>query len=265
MTNRESWQCPCCGCFATVITSIQGDSDRRSNKLLLVGDRYVLEVASVVCPNSDCERLVLSAKLHHAPDVPDVPDEYREVSYSLFSLQDYPIIETKSSGKTIQEWQLLPESCAKPFPTYIPESIRKDYAEACRIRDLSPNAAATLARRCLQGMVRDFHNIERSSLKQEFEEIKEKVTEVAWHGIEAVREYGAIGAHMEEDVNVMVDVEVEEADQLIKLIELLLEEWYVARHENAKRWEKVKGLGANKKKQDAKARAASKNRGDDDE
>ena len=261
MTDRESWQCPYCGCFAKVTTSIQGDSDRRSNKLLLVGNRYVLEVTSVVCPKLDCEELVLSAKLQH---ISDLRDKSVAVIDHRFT-PPLPTSEAESSGKTIQEWQLLPESRAKTFPAYIPEPILKDYAEACCIRYLSPNAAATLARRCLQGMVRDFHGVERSSLKQEFEEIKEKVTEVAWHGIEAVREYGAIGAHMEKNVNVMVDVEAEEAGKLIGLIELLLEEWYVARYEKEERWKKIEGLGAKKKKQDAKAKAASKNRGDDDE
>ena len=55
----------------------------------------------------------------------------------------------------------MPESDAKPQPEFIPEAIRQDYREACRIRDLSPKASATLARRCLQGMIRDFCAITR--------------------------------------------------------------------------------------------------------
>jgi hypothetical protein len=41
---------------------------------------------------------------------------------------------------------------------------------------------------------------------------------------------GNIGAHMEADVNVIVDVEAGEAKLLIGLIETLVDEWYVARH-----------------------------------
>ena len=259
MTNRESWQCPYCGGFATVTTSREGYSDRRSNKLLLVGNSYVLEVTSALCPNSGCKRLVLSAKLQHFSGA---IDEYRGGGYGIASSPDYPIIETKFSGKTIQEWQLLPESCAKPFPTYIPEPIRKAYAEACRIRDLSPNAAATLARRCLQGMVRDFHGVERSSLKQEFDEIKDKVTPDVWRGIEGVRKLGAIGAHMAENVNFIIDVEPEEAGQLIWLIEFLLEKWYVERYETEKQLIQIGGLAAKKEQQKAKAKNASRNNGD---
>jgi hypothetical protein len=54
------------------------------------------------------------------------------------------------------EWKLLPESRAKEFPDYVPAAILDDYRQACRIASFSPKASATLARRCLQGMIRDF-------------------------------------------------------------------------------------------------------------
>lgn len=57
------------------------------------------------------------------------------------------------------KWALCPESLAKPQPEYIPAPLREDYYEACLIRDKSPKASATLARRCLQGMIRDFCGI----------------------------------------------------------------------------------------------------------
>ena len=43
-----------------------------------------------------------------------------------------------------------------------------------------------------------------------------------------VRKIGNIGAHMEADINVIVDVDRNEAQVLIELAELLFEEWYVA-------------------------------------
>ena len=46
------------------------------------------------------------------------------------------------------------------LPDYIPEAIRKDYMEACAIIDSSPKASATLSRRCLQGMIRDFWGVQ---------------------------------------------------------------------------------------------------------
>ncbi|MEI8253036.1 MAG: hypothetical protein WCG25_04765 [bacterium] len=56
----------------------------------------------------------------------------------------------KYSYRDLDSWQLLPVSEAKVLPDYIPDPIKQDYYEACRIRDLSPKASATLSRRCLQ-------------------------------------------------------------------------------------------------------------------
>lgn len=68
------------------------------------------------------------------------------------------------NSEPIKVWKLLPDSIAKPQPNYIPAPIRKDYEQACKIADLSPNASAVLARRCLQSMIRDFCNITENTL-----------------------------------------------------------------------------------------------------
>ena len=36
---------------------------------------------------------------------------------------------------------------------------------------------------------------------------------------------------MEKDVNIIVEIDNGEAEKLIKLIELLMEKWYIARHD----------------------------------
>lgn len=58
---------------------------------------------------------------------------------------------------------------------------------------------------------------------------------MTWDSIEAVRKIGNIGAHMEKDINVIVDVDPEEAGLLIGLIESLIDDWYVTRHQRAER------------------------------
>lgn len=126
---------------------------------------------------------------------------------------------------------IFPPSCAKIYPNYVPAAIREDYQEACAIVQQSPKAAATLARRCLQGMIRDFWGIQEGTLFAEVQKLKEKVPATQWAAIDALRKIGNIGAHMKKDVNVIVDVDKKEADQLIQLIELLIEKWYIARHD----------------------------------
>jgi len=153
------------------------------------------------------------------------------------------------SNSSLQEWQLLPESEARVLPDYVPVPIRQDYYEACRIRDLSPKASATLARRCLQGMIRDFWGTKKARLKDEIDALEEKVDSDVWASIDAVRSVGNIGAHMEKDIDVIVAVEPGEAQLLIGLIEQLVDDWYVARESRRKRTEGLKKLAADKETQ----------------
>lgn len=127
---------------------------------------------------------------------------------------------------------IYPEMVYRHFPEYVPEAVRNDYEEACMIQERSPKAAATLARRCLQGMIRDFWSVTgKRSLFEEIDAIKDKVPAAQWMAIDAVRKIGNIGAHMEKDVDLIIDVEPEEAEKLLKLIELLMEKWYIARRD----------------------------------
>lgn len=128
---------------------------------------------------------------------------------------------------------LYPISLAKQFPDYVPKAIRKDYEEAYSILTLSPKASATLSRRCLQGMIRDFWKIDIKSgkLYDEINAIQDKVSPAQRKAIDALRSLGNIGAHMEKDVNEIVEIDDGEAEKLIKLIELLIEKWYIARHD----------------------------------
>ena len=66
-------------------------------------------------------------------------------------------------------------------------------------------------------------------LIDEIEAIEDKVDPLTWKAIDAVRSVGNIGAHMEKDINVIVDVDPDEAAQLISLIEILIKDWYITR------------------------------------
>ncbi len=129
---------------------------------------------------------------------------------------------------------IRPISSAKQFPQYIPEAIRQDYEEACAIVSLSPKASSTLSRRCLQGMIRDFWGIEKKNLYDEISALKDQIPADLWSSIDALRQLGNIGAHMEKDTNVIVDIDPNEANSLIQLIELLVKEWYINREERKK-------------------------------
>ncbi|WP_447911383.1 DUF4145 domain-containing protein [Brevundimonas bullata] len=155
----------------------------------------------------------------------------------------------------IGRWPLRPRSSEKPQADAVPAPLAEDYYEACRIRDLSPKASATLSRRCLQGMIRDFCGISRATLFKEIEALKSAVDDGAApagvtvetvEAIDHVRSIGNIGAHMEKDINTIVPVEPGEAQALIELTELLFEEWYVARDSRRQKLARVKAIADQK-------------------
>lgn len=126
---------------------------------------------------------------------------------------------------------LLPDSLAKQYPDYIPQPIRQDYEEAYKILHLSPKASATLSRRCLQGMIHDFWNIKGRNLNCEISSLKDKISPLEWKVLDSHRKLGNIGAHMEKDINTIVDIDEHEAENLLKLIEYLLKNWYIKDYE----------------------------------
>ena len=168
-----------------------------------------------------------------------------------------------SEDETIVLKRLLPENSSKPQPDFIPQPLREDYLEACAIRDLSPKASATLSRRCLQGMIRDFAQIEERTLFHEIETLRtlaEKdaapkgVSDDSIESLHHVRSLGNIGAHMEKDINVIIPVDPSEAQILIDLIELLFEEWYIQRQKRQAKFAALRETAEQKQaiKDDAK-------------
>ncbi|MFD0994246.1 DUF4145 domain-containing protein [Tenacibaculum geojense] len=203
-----NWTCPHC----ETKTTINSDDHTKHESNLCKDNAEGLKSADIlwiVCPNTECNKLSLYVRLYELNYIPEI---YRR-------------------GDFIKEWTLLPNTKAKIYPEYIPLAIRQDYEEAYTILELSPKASATLSRRCLQGMIRDFWKVKKGRLFDEINAIEEKVDPLTWKSINAIRKVGNIGAHMEKDINLIIEVEPKEAQLLIQLIEMLIEEWYVHRHE----------------------------------
>jgi Domain of unknown function (DUF4145) len=204
-----NWICPHCN----TKTTINEDRYQRDNVLFekenSEGNRGLL-IEWIVCPNIKCKKISLDLTLFDC-----LRDQASNWSF----------------GEEIKHWKLLPGSYAKVYPDYIPNSLIEDYQEASSIVDLSPKASATLSRRCIQGIIRDFWCIKKNRLIDEIKALEEKVDPLVWQSIDAIRKIGNIGAHMEKDINLIIDVSPDEAQLLINLIELLFEEWYIQKHE----------------------------------
>ncbi|WWT74244.1 DUF4145 domain-containing protein [Lautropia mirabilis] len=208
-----NWNCPHCD-RATTITNSNAVSSANVNTLLPECGGTVFISTFIKCPNQDCNKISLIATENRF---------YRSV------LQGYV------KEGTIRRWQLIPESKAKTWPDYIPKSIREDYSEACLICELSPKASATLSRRCLQGIIRNVWGVKAGNLIDEIKQIEEKISPEALYEINLIRKTGNIGAHMEKDASLVIDIDPDEARLLIELIESLIKEWYIDKHERKKR------------------------------
>lgn len=164
--------------------------------------------------------------------------------------EKYSIVLTGVGSQTEKiHLNILPNSTAKQYPDYIPQAIRDDYSEACSIVNFSPKASATLSRRCLQGMIRDFWGISKPRLIDEINELQDKIHATQWKVIDSIRRIGNIGAHMEKDINLIVDIDPDEAQKLIKLIELLIKDWYIQRHEQETLYADIIDIDADKQSQ----------------
>lgn len=225
MMDAFSWTCPYCHRDATIVQANYSRGvhyfDNRNK------DGYLGIFTQVtVCPNEECKEYVIEASLYNA------------------TTGNYG---SRLEGDALLSWELKPQSKAKTYPPYIPQAIKEDYNEACLITNLSPKASATLSRRCLQGIIRDFWSISKKRLKPAIDELQGKTDPTTWEAIDAVRSIGNIGAHMEQDINMIIDVEPNEADLLIGLIEILLKDWYIAKHEREEHLKGIIGVAQEKK------------------
>ncbi len=225
VSHNFSWTCPFCN---RPVTITRNDICMERTRLDIKNtDGYRVAACNfMVCSNPECKKFSLLLSL-----------------YDAYMNKNYVVVPT---DKILNTWRLIPHSKAQSFPDYIPKAILGDYNEACLIIDLSPKASASLSRRCLQGMIRDFWSVVKRRLIDEIDGIKDKVDEDTWEAIDAVRSVGNIGAHMEKDVNLIIDVEPNEAKALIKLIEILLKDWYIARAQKKLHLEAVKKLAEDK-------------------
>lgn len=245
MRTGETWQCPFC-----LHLQILGSHNLRNAQAGIATDQnkhgiQVVKTTAVECMNSSCREIYLRSNFGTPLRIGDTT---------------YP---TRLGG-TKMEFLLRPTSIAKPQHEAVPPPLIADYEEACAIVNASPKASATLARRCLQGMIRNFCGITKETLNAEIIELikqldagdaPRQVSEESITAINSVRKIGNIGAHFERDINLIIDVDADEAKALINLIELLFQEWYVARFDRQARLGKVTEIAGHK----AAAKKTTKN------
>jgi len=235
-----NWTCPYCNHAQAVGDAKTHANERHESIADLAEGSLSACFFAIGCSNEDCKKLTIIVSVR--------PDKWNNATHNY---------DVDCEVEPLFFRRALPSSDAKPQPEYIPQALRDGYYEACLIKDDSPKAAATLARRCLQGMIRDFCNIRKATLDQEIKALHAAIDEgsappgVSIESVDAidhVRRVGNIGAHMEKDINLIIPVDPQEAQSLIGLVELLFEEWYVSREQRKSRLAHIAAISAEKQK-----------------
>jgi hypothetical protein len=136
--------------------------------------------------------------------------------------------------------RLLPPCGGKPElkTREVPEGIYKDYDDACRLLPVSTGAAVTMARRCVQKMIRTKFRLKPGKLQNEISTLSTlspPVQQEVIDALDAVRKTGKFKALPDDEVRIIGDVSPEDAEQVINIIEILINDWFVAPEEHSER------------------------------
>lgn len=230
-----SWECPHCGTTAT----LQSVDVKRGSSTAIIhtakdDEGIYLSWFAIKCPSKTCGKFVLDLDAHFG----------RIGKYSHGGRTD-SVEADRTRPVGVGRFRFEPR-VGTPLSAHAPKAVVEDYTEACLIKDLSPKAAATLCRRALQGMIRDFWGVSKRTLAEELASIEPQCDEALFKAMTGLRSIGNIGAHPERNIDLIIDVEEGEVEALLGLLHILDREWYVARAARADRLAAVVALGASK-------------------
>jgi hypothetical protein len=122
----------------------------------------------------------------------------------------------------------------KPTPPEVPDEIKQDYEEACRVLSHSNKASAALSRRCLQAILRSKGYAQRN-LAQQIETLlgEQDPAEVIPTGlretVDVIRNFGNFSAHPVTDQTTLqiIDVDPGEAEWCLEILEDIFDHYYV--------------------------------------
>ncbi len=146
-------------------------------------------------------------------------------------------------------------SFRKPTPKDVPQSLKEDYEEACRVLPFSNKASAALARRCVQAILHEKGYLQHDLAKQidaliaETNPLKSIPTGLRTT-IDAIRNFGNFAAHPITDKTTLqiINVDPGEAEWCLDILEEMFDHYYTKPAEAA----------ARKAALDAKLRGAGK-------
>ena len=121
-----------------------------------------------------------------------------------------------------------------PADKVVPDTLGKDYAEACNVLSISPKASAALSRRILQTILTE-QGYQSSNLSRQINDVLSEndadkvLPKYIRDVIDTIRNFGNFAAHPITDKTSLqvIDVEPNEAEWCLEIVRSLFEHYYV--------------------------------------
>jgi hypothetical protein len=182
----------------------------------------------LVCPYIECGKSEVFVDAGSFPAVLRGKDECERQNIG------YDLPGTFFKGRLLPPFRGKPELRTQE----VPEAIYRDYDEACRLLPVSTGASVTMARRCVQKMIRAKFRLKPGKLQNEISTLgtlSPPVQQEVIEALDAIRKTGKFRALPDDEVKIVSDVSPEAAEQVISIIEILLSDWFLAPAEHDER------------------------------
>lgn len=142
------------------------------------------------------------------------------------------VLITETKGGASSDRTVVPAVRSVAGLADVPEGILSDYVEAAQVLEVSPNASAALARRCLQATIRDLLGRKGECLSAEVEEFR-KSSHIPHHlkdELDMIRILGNDAAHPTQDSHTGLIVKTDPGDArwLLRVLDDLFQYCFVA-------------------------------------
>ncbi|MFH1147657.1 MAG: DUF4145 domain-containing protein [Pseudomonadota bacterium] len=135
--------------------------------------------------------------------------------------------ESRELTEILSEQVIFPRASFKRIDPEVPDSLRREFQEACSVLQVSPRASAAMSRRLLQTILREKFGINKRSLADEIDEFLSSpaIPSYLSQEIDAIRNVGNFASHPIKNTQTgeIVDVEPGEAEWLIDVLEALFD------------------------------------------
>lgn len=189
-------------------------------------ERKVIYIITIECNNDDCNKKFSGFEIYSEKEL-----ESLEKHHSNF---DFHPIKTLEKSMNIYPELIMKDE----YDKYITDDVvLKDYMEALKIKDISPNGSALLLRRFINALLIKFFNLENPDKNLcsliNYVENQENLPQEVKNTLTQIRLKGNMAAHPDQYDGNVITLEI--INKLFMLSNLLIEDTYKKRYQKNER------------------------------